>query len=174
MNLEKIDLLNEESVYVTNYTEKASHFRGRIIDSTISLEMKLAGLLSEFFNRDEIKRKFMLSSIFTNSDLSFSSKAHIFSEILNQFYPELLAMYPGLSEDLTTLINLRNRIDHSMIDTSPEFIKHRYSDRIQLIFFKEGLRSQMVITDEDFNSGMTKGARMLIVLDSIKSRMNLN
>lgn len=171
---DKTDLLSEETVYVTAYEEKASHFRGRIIDGTISIEMKLSGVLSEFFNRDEIKRKIMLTSVFTNSDLSFSSKAQIFSEVLSQFYPDLGMLYPNLIDDLYMLINLKGRVDHSMLDSSPEFVKHRYTDRIQLIFFKEGLRSQMVITDEDFNAAMTKAGRLLIALDSIKSKMNLN
>ena len=61
MKIRKQDLTNEESIYLTTYQEKASYFRGRLIDVSISVEMKLAEIFTNFFNHDEIKRKFMYS-----------------------------------------------------------------------------------------------------------------
>ena len=33
MKITKGDLINEEYIYLASYTEKASHFRGRLIDA---------------------------------------------------------------------------------------------------------------------------------------------
>jgi len=174
MKIEKIDLINEENIYLTTYGEKASFFRGRIVDTSISVEMKLADILTDFFNQDEIKRKFMFSSIFTNSELSFSSKSKIFSELLTNFFPDVLGMFPDVLDDLAAIISIRTRIDHSMLDTNQDFIKHRYNDRIQVVYFKEGQRQLMVITDTEFNDLMRRAAKVIIALDHLKSKLNLN
>src|SRR5688572_30668498 len=134
MELRKEHLLNEENNYIATYSEKASHFRGRIVDGTISIEMKLAEALSCFFNHDEIKQKFILSSVFTNAGLSFASKTHILGEVLTGFFPDLLRLYPNITDEINALVRLRTIIDHSMTDTSHDFIRHRYSDRVQLIY----------------------------------------
>ncbi len=174
MNPEKFDLINEDTVYLTAYNEKASFFRGRIIDSSISVEMKLADVLADFFNQDEIKRKFMFSSVFTNSDLSFLSKFNILSEILNTFFPDVLDLFPQVVQDLKTIIHLRSVIDHSMLDTSQEVVDNKYTDRIHLVYFLEGQRKQMVIVDDDFNSAMTTAANVIVGLDHLKVKLNLN
>ena len=174
MKIEKIDLINEENIYLTTLNEKASFFRGRIVDSCISVEMRLADILTDFFNQDAIKRQFMYSSIFTNSELSFSSKAKILSELITNFFPDVLGMFPDVVDDLRSTINLRTRIDHSMLDTSEEFTKNRYSDRIQLVYFIDGKRQLMTLTDDEFNVCMRKASKIIIALDHLKEKLNLN
>ncbi|HMG92565.1 MAG TPA: hypothetical protein VK589_21050 [Chryseolinea sp.] len=174
MELRKEHLLNEETIYITTYNEKASYFRGRIIDGTISIEMKLAETLSCFFNHDEIKQKFILSSVFTNAGLSFASKSHILMEVLFQFFPQLLQLFPTITEEINSLIRLRTVIDHSMTDTSNDFIRHRHNDRVQLIYFADGQRKQMSMTDAEFNGHIRSISVVLVSLDNIKSSMRLN
>jgi hypothetical protein len=174
MELRKQHLLGEENIYVTTYNEKASYFRGRIIDGTISIEMRLAETLSCFFNHDEIKQKFILTSVFTNAGLSFASKSHILMEILSQFFPELRKLYPTITEDIDSLVRLRTIIDHSMTDTSQDFIKHRHDDRVQLTYFADGQRKLMTITDSDFNGHIRAISVVLVSLEHIKSSMRLN
>lgn len=174
MELRKNHIMSEENIYLATYNEKASHIRGRIIDGTISVEMKLADTLSVFFNHDEIKQKFILSSVFTNAGLSFASKAHILSEVLAQFFPQLLKLYPSISDEINSLVKLRSLIDHSMADTSQDFIRHRHEDRVQLTYFTEGQKKLMTMTDEDFNAHMRTISVVLIALDHIKSGMRVN
>ena len=174
MKITKEDLINEESIYLATYHEKASHFRGRLIDASISLEMRLAEIFTNFFNQDEIKRRFMYSSIFTNSELSFSSKTKILSELLSQFHPDVLDLFPDILEDLNYIVHLRTIVDHSMVDGTNEFLKHRYSDRIQFLYFSEGRPQKMLITDEDFNSSMRRIAKLTMAFEHLKIKMNLN
>lgn len=166
--------MNEESIYLAAYSEKASHMRGRIIDGTISIEMKLAETLSLFFNHDEIKQKFILSSVFTNAGLSFASKAHILSEVLAEFFPQLVKLFPRIQEHIAELVQLRSLIDHSMTDVSHDFVKQRHDDRVQLIFFTEGQRKMLTITDSEFSAHMRKISEVLLALDHIKSGMRVN
>lgn len=174
MKIRKEDLINEENIYVTAYQEKASHFRGRLIDASIAVEMKLAEVFTNFFNQDEIKRRFLYSSIFTNSELSFSSKFKILSELLSQFYPDILELFPDVLEDLNHIVYIRTIVDHSMVDSTHEFLKHRYSDRIQFIYFSSGQPHQMIITDDDFNASMRKVAKVTLALEHLKIKLNLN
>lgn len=174
MEIRKKDIMNEESTYLTAYCEKASHERGRIIDGTISIEMKLAETLSLFFNHDEIKQKFILSSVFTNAGLSFASKAHILFEVLIEFFPQLVKLFPKFQEQVTALVQLRNLIDHSMTDVSHDFIKQRHDDRIQLIYFTEGQRKLMIITDAEFSDYLRTISTVLMALDNIKAGMRVN
>ena len=174
MKIRKQDLTNEESIYLTTYQEKASYFRGRLIDVSISVEMKLAEIFTNFFNHDEIKRKFMYSSIFTNSELSFSSKSKILSELLSGFYPDLLSLFPDVLEDLNYIVHLRTLVDHSMVDNSHEFLKNRYSDRIQFIYFSGGQPQKLAITDDDFNLSMRRVAKVILALEHLKSNLNVN
>ena len=174
MKITKGDLINEEYIYLASYTEKASHFRGRLIDASISVDMRLAEIFTNFFNQDEIKRRFMYSSIFTNSELSFSSKTKILSELVTKFYPDVLELFPDILEDLTQVVRLRTIVDHSMVDTTHDFLNHRYSDRIQLIYFSEGQPQKLVITDEDFNAGMRRVAKLTLAFEHLKIKLNLN
>ena len=174
MKIKMDDLINEENIYLTVYHEKASHFRGRLIDSSITVEMKLAEIFTNFFNQDEIKRRFMYSSIFTNSELSFSSKAKILSELLSQFFPDMLGLFPNVLKDLNHIVHLRTVVDHSMVDSTHEFLKHRYSDRIQFIYFSGGRPNQMVITDEEFNANMRRVSQVTLALEHLKIKLNLN
>ncbi|HTF17937.1 MAG TPA: hypothetical protein VK658_07685 [Chryseolinea sp.] len=174
MELRKQHLINEENAYITTYNEKASHFRGRIVDGTISIEMKLAEALSCFFNHDEIKQKFILSSVFTNAGLSFASKTHILAEVLIQFFPDLLRLYPNITDEINSLVHLRSIIDHSMADTSHDFIRHRHNDRVQLTYFTEGQRKLMTMTDEEFNAHMRIISNTLVALDNIRQGMRVN
>jgi len=174
MELRKEHLLTEETIYITTYNEKASYFRGRIIDGTISIEMKLAETLSCFFNHDEIKQKFILCSVFTNAGLSFASKSHILMEVLSQFFPQLLHLYPTVTEEINSLVRLRTIIDHSMTDTSNDFIRHRHNDRVQLIYFADGQRKVMSMSDDEFNGHIRAISVVLVSLEHIKSSMRLN
>lgn len=174
MELRRHHLLNEESIYISTYSEKAAHIRGRIIDGTISIEMKLSEVLSVFFNHDEIKQKFILASVFTNAGLSFASKAHILHEILLEFYPNLLSLYPTITKDIDSLVELRSFIDHSMTDASQEFIRYRHDDRVQFAYFTEGQRKLMTMTDSEFNTHMRTVSVALIALDQIREGMRVN
>jgi hypothetical protein len=174
MEIRKEHFVNEERAYLANYNEKASGIRGRIIDGTISIEMKLAEALSCFFNHDEIKQKFILSSVFTNSGLSFASKSHILHEVLTKFFPDLLLLYPKIINEINGLIQLRSIIDHSMTDTSYDFIKNRHNDRVQLIYFMEGERKIMTMSDEDFSTRMQAISYVLDGLDHIRLGMRVN
>jgi hypothetical protein len=174
VKITKGDLINEENIYLASYQEKASHFRGRLIDASISIEMRLAEIFTNFFNQDEVKRRFMYSSIFANSELSFSSKTKILSELIAKFYPDVLDLFPDILEDLTQVVQLRTIVDHSMVDSSQDFLKYRYSDRIQFIYFREGQPQKMIITDEDFNGSMRKVAKLTIAFEQLKMKLNFN
>ena len=174
MKIRKQDLTNEESIYLTTYQEKASYFRGRLIEVSISVEMKLAEIFTNFFNHDEIKQKFILSSVFTNAGLSFASKAHILTELLAQFFPQLLQLYPTITQEINSLVQLRSVIDHSMTDASNEFIRQRHGDRVQLIYFADGQRRLLTMTDTEFNSHIRMISVVLVSLDHIKSSMHVN
>ncbi len=174
MKITKEDLINEENIYLTTYHEKASDFRGRLINASISLEMRLAEIFTNFFNQDEIKRRFMYSSIFTNSDLSFSSKTKILSELIARFYPDVLDLFPDILGDLSQVAHLRAIVDHSMVDSTHDFLKNRYSDRIQFIYFSEGQPQKMIITDEDFNASMGKVGKLTVAFDQLKMKFNFN
>ena len=173
MKITKEDLINEENNYVTAYHEKASHFRGRLIAAYISLETRLTEIFTKF-SQDENKRRFMYSSIVTNSEPSFSSKTKTLSELIAKFYPDVLDLFPDILEDVTHVVQLRTIVDRSSVDSSHDFLKNRYSDRIQFIYFGEGQPQKMIITDEDFNAGMTRVAKLTKALDQLNMKWNLN
>jgi hypothetical protein len=173
MKITREDLINEENIYLTAYQEKASYFRGRLIDASISLETRLAEIFANL-RQDEIKRSFMNSSSAINSELSFSSKTKILSALIAKFYPDVLDLFPDILQDLIHVVKLRTIVDHSMVDSSQDFLKNRYSDRIQFIYLREGLPQKMIVTDEDFNASMRKVAELTMAFEQLKMKFNFN
>jgi len=173
MKITKEDLINEKNIYLTAYHEKAFRFRSSLIDASISLEVRLAEIFKTF-NRDDIQGMLMNSSIFLNSELSFLSKTKILSELIAKFYPDMLDLFPDFLEDVTQVVQLTTILDHSMVDSSQDFLKNRYSDRIQFIYLTEGLPQKMIITDKDFNASMRKVAKLNMAFEQMKRRFNFN
>ena len=173
MKITKEDLINEKNIYLTAYHDKAFHFRDRLIDASIYLEMRLAEIFTTF-NRDDVKGRLMNSSIFPNSELSFLAKTKILSELIAKFYPDVLDLFPDILEDVTQVVQLTTILDHSTVDSSQDFLKNRYSDRIQFIYLREGQPQKMIITDEDFNAGMRRVAKLTVAFEHIKIKLNLN
>lgn len=157
--------------YLNSLNEKASEFRGKIINHAIYIEMILSDTLAYYFCNDEEKKNLCFSIVFNNIELTFSAKIKILDTIFKINEPELKAKFPKLIDKLTNIRNCRNRIAHSLLDTTPEFIEKKYEDRIQLHFYGEGKKKQMVITNAEFKERMEKSSLTIKELISLQEEI---
>jgi hypothetical protein len=127
----------------------SAKYRGKVIDITIFLEMVLAQILSKYFTQDEEKESVLNSFVFDRMQLS--SKFNLLKKILKTNHIKIWEKYDTDIKEIGELIDFRNNLAHSMLDTTPDYInkvigetkdivseyKKRELDEIQIIYYTD-------------------------------------
>lgn len=86
-------------------------------------------------------------------------------------YADLLSIHTKLIDELQKIRNFRNRLAHSMLDTSKEFLTNGHTDRIQLIFYKDGQTKKQIITVKESIDRLKGSEQVLFELLDVQSEI---
>lgn len=121
---------------------ESAKYRGRVIDITIFLEMTLSTVLSKFFSESNQKKESLLNA-YVFDRMPLSQKLNLLKNILKDSHTELSNKYSKDMAEIGRLIEFRNNIAHSMLNSSPDYIG-KISERLKKIRIAS---SQQINTD---------------------------
>jgi hypothetical protein len=99
-----------------------------------------------FAEDDEIEKRQQLVG-FIIADVNFSQKVNILIKILKAYYPKVEEKYPTLYKDFEKVRKLRNRLAHSQLDTSLDYLKLK-PKKIRLEVYENGKKEHYELTEE--------------------------
>jgi hypothetical protein len=143
--------------------------RGTFIDQTIWLDVLVTDILATFFCPDKERRALLSSDVLTGRDATFSGRLEILEKTASRWFPAFVACHPSLFSQLGKIRRLRNRLAHSHLDTSDEFMARGYTDRIQLVFYEDGTEKTQVITIEEYNERLKECSRVMASLVELQT-----
>lgn len=115
---------------------EAAQYRGKVVEMSIILEMKLARILSIYFGAKD-KVGALNSMVFDRMDLR--RKINLFKTILKTRHPEVWRKEKTVIREIDNLIDFRNNLAHSMLDSTLEYNKE-FRKKIKTIM-KEGQKA---------------------------------
>ena len=130
---------------------QSAKYRGKVIDITIILEMLLAQILSKYFTNDEEMEKSLNSFVFDRMQLS--SKFNLLKKILKIKHIKVWNKYQKDLKEIGELIEFRNNLAHSILDSSNEYIESLKEKGTNFIETNKGDLEEIQIgylQDEDF------------------------
>jgi len=128
--------------FVLKFDEKT---RGAYLFQAIWIDTLLNQIIACHFCSTDYKKQGMLTGLILN-ELTFSSKIRYFLRILES-YPEIASKHPNIKKKLENVREFRNKVAHSKLDTSGEFLSKK-TNYIRLIYFKNGKRAHYNITEQ--------------------------
>ena len=118
--------------------------RGQYLFQAIWIDTLLNQIISYYFSPTDQKKQGMLVGLVLN-DISFNSKIKYFLKILES-YPEMMKKFPKIETKLENIRDFRNKIAHSKLDTSEEFLSKK-RNHIRLSYYKNGLLKHYEISE---------------------------
>jgi hypothetical protein len=104
-------------------------------------------------------------------ETNFTNKINILKQLLKLCYPDLDEKYPKLNKDLSDIKDFRNKIAHSMLDTSYEFLAKKNTDQIQFKSFKNGQTQSHKVTSDDIKEKLKHCTQVVLMLGDIQSEV---
>jgi len=151
------------------------NIRGGFLIQTINIEWLIADILTAHFTSFKDKHNQLFSYVI-QPEIWLKKKIELFNKILDKYYPEVLKKYPDLIRNLNAIKKFRNMIAHANLDTSEDFFKKNYTDRIQYSYYQDGeLKKQMIKIDE-FNKKLmmcSKVFKQLLHIQQYVRKTNL-
>ena len=140
--------------------------RGNYLVDAIEIEGIIDDVLAiHFFKNNDAQ--YVDFQGFILKELQFGAKIKILVSLLNSKYPNLLNKHTSLANELEKIRDFRNRLAHSQLDTTVEYIEKKQTDRIQLMFYKDGKRQYQEITKADFDKKLQEVSSVKISLMEI-------
>jgi len=125
------DRLKHFLAHSTLHTESA-RYRGRVIEVSIYLELTLAQILSNYFAKKD-KIELLNSIVFDRMDLQ--RKLNTLKSILKLEHASIWKKELQNIKKIDTLISFRNNLAHSVLNSSPEYLK-KISEKVGLLSSK--------------------------------------
>jgi len=148
------------------YFDLAREIRGKFLGQTTGIEMLMNDIITRHFCPKDQSKFALLFSLLAKQH-TFHSRIEAFRIILTQCYPNLLKKYPHLLKEIDKIRKFRNKIVHSMLDTSDSFLK-KYNDRIRLDIFKQGKKTQCIVTKADSKKRLVACSKVVKALLEIQ------
>lgn len=135
---------------------QSAKFRGKVIDITIFLEMTLGQILADYFAKDSIKSTTLNAYVFDRMQLSL--KFNLFKKILKNKHLKIWNKFQKELKEISELIDFRNNLAHSMLDSSEEYINSILKKAKELKFEQANLNEIQInyFTDNDFKEEKIK------------------
>ncbi|MFC1947540.1 hypothetical protein ACFLXY_06445 [Chloroflexota bacterium] len=153
--------------------EKSRALRGEIIERTTEAERLIESIIvfTFFPLKAETENGMLLGSVVLR-ELSSRNKITILRKLLKLRHQEVLKNHPKFIDDILYIFKFRNRLAHTALDTSPEFINKRYEDRIRLYLDEDGKRKTINIFDKDIDMYRAKCTGIVTKLVKIVYEIN--
>lgn len=147
----------------------STEIRGKFLDQAISIEMLIDDIVSRHFCPEKDRRNLLFSLV--TPELTFSTRIKILETVLERCYPNLLRKYPNLIKEVGRIRDFRNKIAHSMLDTSDEFLRKEYADRIRLVFYKKGEPKYLIIKKDAMRERLKACTQVVLALVDIQKEV---
>jgi hypothetical protein len=139
------------------------------MEQAIWLDVLVTDILAQYFAPHEDRRKLLSSEVLAGPHLSFSGRIKVLQKVVARSYGSFVQEHPALFERLDKIRRFRNRLAHSHLDTSDEFIAKGFKDRIQIVFYEEGTTKQQVITVEESDERLKECSAILLKLVELQA-----
>lgn len=151
--------------------ELAKNIRAPFIEQAISIERIIDGIIARHFCPiEELQQQFL--SVILGDRMTFSEKINILETVLRDSYYDFYQKHKKLKQELTQIRQFRNRLAHSLLDTSTKFLEQKHRDRIQLLYYKDGRTKQHVITVVDVDFRLRACSAVLMVLIELQREVS--
>jgi hypothetical protein len=139
-----------------------TQIRGGCLTQALWAEMFVGDSIAIHFAFDQ-ERRLLLGSLVLDL-MGFAIKVRIFGKLLQIKYPEILKQHPNLLNQLDSMRILRNRMAHSTLDTSDEWVNEEHADCIRLVYNKDGQRKKLIMTLDDVKKKLADGSQLILAL----------
>ena len=151
--------------------EQAKNVRGLFLEQAIFIENLIGDIIAGHFCPEENRRRLLFSLIINDRNFTFSSKIKILKQLLKLRYPELGEKYPEVIKELKKVMEFRNKVAHRMLDSSEQFLAKKLTDRIQLVYFKDGQEKREVVTVKDMQKRLRACSRLVLTIIGIQEEV---
>jgi hypothetical protein len=134
--------------------DRMMEIRAPIIDEAIRVEYLLDSVLAYHFATDDTRRMQLDSLVFKESGLHFAAKIAILKKVLGLSYADRVASYQELLKGLDSIRRMRNKLAHSMLDSSSEYVARGNPDRVRFVLSKHGVREHFELSSADRDACM--------------------
>lgn len=165
--MELTDKSDDEEKQIDKQYQLDREIRGSILEQAITIEGFVEDIIAIHFCPDLERRYLLHSLIISVPHLGFPSKVKILEGLLRICYPDLLQKFPKGIDELDKVRRFRNRIAHSALDTTPEWLANKFADRIRLLYYKDGRREQQVVTLDDVKERQIAFSKLVLDLSDI-------
>jgi len=169
--VKKLDENSALDRQLTRLWKQARDVRGLFLEQAIFIENLIGDIISWHFCPDEDRRNLFFSLIINNPDFTFSSKIKVLRQLLKLRYPELDKKCPEVIKELEKVIKFRNKVAHRMLDSSEQFLAKKLTDRIQLVYFKDGQEKHEVVTVKDMQERLKACSRLVLTIVDIQKEV---
>lgn len=149
--------------------ELSKEIRGSFLDQAIVIEWVIDDIISQHYCPEETRRRLYFSTV--PPELTFLSKIKIFKTILDICYPDLLEKHPNLMKEIDEIRVFRNRIAHSMLEATDEFLKTGCNDRIWLEYCQRGEKKRLVVRRDDMKERLKGCTRVVLALKDVQKEV---
>lgn len=158
-----------EQLEEVNKIEK--EYRGEFLSQSNIIEFMTAQVISKhFFPNSSDKYDYLFSIML--KEISFHSKIRILIKILNKYYLGLLKEMPfELEKELEVVRDFRNRIAHSVFDTSAKFLSKMKKDTVRFEFYEDGEKKFQEINRSEFNSRLLNTLKVIEGLGHLSTKI---
>jgi hypothetical protein len=160
-----------DEFYLKQLLPLSEEIRGRYLNQATFVDAFLSDILANYFCSDPLRRVLFFSEVLNSGEFTFSAKVNLLKNVLKLRFPATLEKQPTLQKKLTELMEHRNTIAHSHLDTSFETIGKREPNQITLITYKKGETKKIVITLVDHHRRLAETSEVLQMLRDVKKDM---
>jgi|688.fasta_scaffold886247_1 hypothetical protein len=155
---------------------QSSKFRGNAIDIAIMLEAMLVEFLGKYFCKEDKKKNTLLKSVILDRQ-NFSSKITWIKKILKIEHTEIYKKYESDLKEISRLIDFRNNLAHSILDSGEEFLneikKNPLPERIRITYYKDDDMKTEVLTREDIENFYTDCYKSMTKMAALEKELGL-
>jgi hypothetical protein len=151
--------------------DTATSIRGVFLEQAIWIELLISDIIMRHFCPDQQQYRLLHSLVFSRAEVTFSMKIDVLQRLFKLCYKDLLKKYPNLFPRLNKIRKRRNRLAHSHLDTSKEFLSKGFKDRIQVIFYENGRTKQESITLKNNHKMLEECSRIVHILTELQGEV---
>lgn len=143
--------------------KKARYMRGRFLNFVAVIERDIAVLLTKYFcTKSEEKQELFFNKI--AKKLSLQKKKEILIDIVKNDYPKYWEKHTEFLKSLQDIQEFRNKLAHSVLDTSNEALSRPLEEGIGFVQWNSG----EPITNEEFDNWQVRANTVISILSDIK------
>jgi hypothetical protein len=132
----------------------------------------VGNILAEYFAPETNRRMLLLSEVFSAATSGFNKNIVLLGKVIAFEFPSFAARYPNLQKNLDSIREFRNVLAHGLLDTTPDWMAKKYTDRIRIINFKRGKSVTREITIEEREKMLKKCSEVLFCLVELSQLVN--